>query len=65
MTKHLPRNVLFGCVGFKVLYMFSACFESRGYVSFALNMNENKKEQKREIKSRNYFFILWWKQASK
>jgi len=50
MTKHLPRNVLFGCVGFKVLYMFSACFESRGYVSFALNMNENKKEQKREIK---------------
>lgn len=50
MTKHLPLNILFGCVGFKVLYIFSACFEIRGFVNFALNMNENKKEEKREIK---------------
>lgn len=50
MTKHLPLNILFGSVGFNVLYIFSACFEILGYVNFTLNMNENKKEEKREIK---------------
>ncbi len=49
MTKHLPLNSLLGCVGFNVLYIFSACFEILGYVNFALKMNENKKE-KRDMK---------------
>ncbi len=50
MTKHLPLNSLLGCVGFNVLYIFSACFEILGYVNFALKMNENKKEEKRDMK---------------